>query len=132
MTARILVVDDEPDSEAMVRQRFRREVREGRYALAFVLSGPATLAALAGGAGGPDLLLLSDINAPGISWLALLQQVKARLPELPVIVLIADDDPTTVRLAKEAGADAVYAKPIDFDPLRAEIDRCLAARGGGM
>jgi CheY-like chemotaxis protein len=132
MTAWILVVDDEPDSEALVRQRFRREVREGRYALAFASPGQATLAASAGGAGGPDLLLLSDINGPGMSWLALLQQVRTQRPDLAVIVLIADDDPTTVRLAKAAGADAVYAKPVDFDALKAEIDRRLAARGGGM
>ena len=58
-----------------------------------------------------------------MSWLALLQQVRK---QRPVTVLIADNDPTTIRLAKEAGADAVYAKPIDFDALRVEIDRRLA------
>ncbi|MCX7381094.1 MAG: response regulator [Alphaproteobacteria bacterium] len=132
MTVRILVVDDEPDVEALIRQKFRREVRQGQYALEFVLSGPATLAALHTDADGPDLLLLSDINVPGMSWLGLLQQVTSQWPELPVIVFISDDDPATVRRAKEAGAHAVYAKPIDFVALRAKIDRRQETHGGGM
>ena len=83
MTIRVLVVDDEPDVEVLFRQQFRREVRQGLYTLDFALSGTAALDTLDGCVGEEIILLVSDINMPGMSGLELLPEVKARRPELP-------------------------------------------------
>src|SRR6476659_2460509 len=83
MTVRVLVVDDEPDVEALFRQQFRREVRQGLSTLDFALSGAAALDTLDGCVGEEIILLVSDINMPGMSGLELLPEVKARRPELP-------------------------------------------------
>jgi CheY-like chemotaxis protein len=104
MTARVLVVDDEPDVEALFRQQFRREVREGHCLLDFALSGKAALNKLDGCAGEEIILLLSDINMPGISGLDLLPIVKTRRPK---------------PLAR--GADEFLTKPVDFPKLRRDI-----------
>ena len=72
MTVRVLVVDDEPDVEALFRQQFRREVREGLYTLDFALSALAALAILDDAIGEKIILLVSDINMPGMSGLDLL------------------------------------------------------------
>ena len=72
MTVRVLVVDDEPDVEALFRQQFRREVREGLYTLDFALSALAALAILDDASGEKIILLVSDINMPGMSGLDLL------------------------------------------------------------
>ena len=72
VTARVLVVDDEPDVETLFRQQFRREVREGLSTLDFALSALAALAILDGASGEKIILLVSDINMPGISGLDLL------------------------------------------------------------
>ena len=72
MTVRVLVVDDEPDVEALFRQQFRREVREGLYTLDFALSAGAALAILDDASGEKIILLVSDINMPGMSGLDLL------------------------------------------------------------
>ena len=77
-----MVVDDEPDVEALFRQQFRREVREGLYTLDFALSGKAALDKLDGCVGQQIILLVSDINMPGMSGLDLLPIVKARRPDL--------------------------------------------------
>jgi CheY-like chemotaxis protein len=89
MTVRVLVVDDEPDVEVLFRQQFRREVREGLYLLDFALSGPAALDKLDGCIGQQIILLVSDINMPGMSGLDLIPKVKARRPDLPVFMISA-------------------------------------------
>jgi CheY-like chemotaxis protein len=130
MSAHLLVVDDEPDMEALFRQQFRRDLRTGRVALAFATSAQRALGMIEG-AGGRDIaLLLSDVNMPGMSGLDLLARAKAARPGLPVIMVTAYGDPDTRRRALEGGAEGVLAKPIDFAALRAEVDRCLAARRG--
>lgn len=131
MSLLILVVDNEPDTEALFRQKFRLDMKQGRCTLEFALSGAVALGKLEGGVGEPSILLLSDIDVPGMTWLTLLRQVKLLRPTLPIIMLAADDDATTLRLAREAGADAVFGKPIDFDALKAAIDQRFAARGIG-
>ena len=78
MTARVLVVDDEPDAEPLFRQQFRREVREGLYRLDFALSGETALDMLDSRIGEEIILLISDINMPGMSGLDLLPIVKTR------------------------------------------------------
>ena len=92
MRVRVLVVDDEPDVEVLFRQQFRREVREGLYLLDFALSGEAALDKLEGCVGEEIILLVSDINMPGMSGLDLLPEVKSRRPELPVFMISAYGD----------------------------------------
>jgi CheY-like chemotaxis protein len=66
---------------------------------------------------------------PGMTGLELLPRVREMLPDLPIIMITAYGDVATLRRAKEAGADGVYGKPIDFSELKAEIDQRLIARG---
>ena len=129
MNLLVLVVDDEPDVEALFRQQFRREMRAGRFVMDFAPSGGQAIDRIRKAEEGSLILLFSDINMPGMSGLELLPRVKAMLPDLPVIMITAYGDAATLRLAKEAGVDDVYDKPIDFTALKAEIDQRLAARG---
>ena len=122
MSLLILVVDDEPDVEVLFRQQFRRDLRAGRFNMEFAQSAPAALE-LIGKAGGASLILiLSDINMPGMSGLELLPKAKAARPDVPVIMITAYGDADTKRRALERGADALLTKPIDFAALRSEID----------
>jgi CheY-like chemotaxis protein len=129
MNLLILVVDDEPDVEALFRQQFRREMRAGRFAMDFASSGAQALQRIQEADEESLILLLSDINMPGMTGFELLPRVKEMLPELPVIMITAYGDAATLRRAKEAGADDVFGKPIDFPALKAEIDQRLVARG---
>ncbi|MCX7382212.1 MAG: response regulator [Alphaproteobacteria bacterium] len=129
MNLLILVVDDEPDVEALFRQQFRRDTRSGRFALDFATSAPSALSMVESADDSALILLLSDINMPGMTGLELLPRVKALRPDLPVIMITAYGDPETRRLAREGGAEDVYAKPIDFVALKAEIDRRIIAKG---
>jgi CheY-like chemotaxis protein len=118
----ILIVDDEPDVADLFRQRFRREVREGRYVLHFAMSGEEGLRRL--GELGPELIvILSDINMPGMDGLALLREIKERRPDLPVVMVTAYGDDARMRTATELGAAAFLAKPVDFDELKQRLNR---------
>jgi DNA-binding NtrC family response regulator len=121
MTVRVLVVDDEPDVEPLFRQQFRREMREGLYQLDFARSGETALHMLDGRAGDEIILLLLDIDMPGMGGLDLLPKVKERRPGLPVFVISAYGDPDTVSTARERGADEFVTKPVDFAKLRRDI-----------
>jgi DNA-binding NtrC family response regulator len=121
MTARVLVVDDEPDIEALFRQQFRREVREGLYTLDFALSALGALAILDDAIGEEIILLVSDINMPGMSGLDLIPEVKARRPEVPVFMISAYGDADTVARAQARGADEFLTKPVDFPKLKQDI-----------
>ena len=122
MNLLILVVDDEPDVEALFRQQFRRELRVGRFAMEFAQSAPMALQRI-GNAGDESLILiLSDINMPGMSGLELLPKAKAIRPDVPIIMITAYGDAETKRRALENGAEALLTKPIDFGTLRIEID----------
>jgi CheY-like chemotaxis protein len=118
----ILVVDDEPDVEMLFRQQFRRDLRAGRFTMEFAQSAPAALQAIADAANASLILILSDINMPGMSGLELLPKAKAARPDVPVIMITAYGDADTKRKALEQGADALLTKPIDFLALRNEID----------
>lgn len=132
MTARVLVVDDEPDVEELFRQQFRREVRQGIYQLDFALSGEAALNKLEGCLGSDIILLVSDINMPGMSGLDLLPEVKARRPELPVFMISAYGDAERVRMAHERGASKFLTKPVDFLRLKQDLSAVVAdVRGTG-
>ena len=126
MSALILVVDDESDMEALFRQQFRHDLKAGRFGLEFATSAQRALGII-GEAGGRDIvLLLSDINMPGMSGLDLLSRAKAARPDLSVIMVTAYGDAETRRRALEGGAEGLLPKPIDFAALRAEVDRRLA------
>jgi CheY-like chemotaxis protein len=118
----ILVVDDEPDVEALFRQQFRRELRAGRFAMEFAQSAPMALQRITNAGEESLILILSDINMPGMSGLELLPKAKAIRPDVPIIMVTAYGDAETKRRALENGADALLTKPIDFGSLRIEID----------
>jgi CheY-like chemotaxis protein len=118
----ILVVDDEPDVEALFRQQFRRELRAGRFAMEFAQSAPKALQRITDASDQSLILILSDINMPGMSGLELLPKAKAIRPDIPIIMITAYGDAVTKRQALENGAEALLTKPIDFGTLRSEID----------
>ena len=122
MTLLILVVDDEPDVEMLFRQRFRHDLRAGRFTMEFVQSAPAALQRITDATCASLILILSDINMPGMSGLELLPKAKALRPDVPVIMITAYGDAETKRRALENGAEALLTKPIDFAALRNEID----------
>jgi CheY-like chemotaxis protein len=118
----ILVVDDEPDVEILFRQQFRRDLRAGRYTMEFAQSADMALQLIAGAGDQSLILILSDINMPGMSGLELLPKAKAARPDVPVIMITAYGDAETKRQALERGAEALLTKPIDFGTLRSEIE----------
>jgi CheY-like chemotaxis protein len=121
----ILVVDDEPDVEALFRQQFRREMRAGRFQLEFAPSAAAALARAADVRDPSLILILSDVNMPGMSGLDMLPEVRAKRPDVPVIMITAYGDAETRKKAIERGAEGLLTKPIDFAALRQEIDTRL-------
>jgi CheY-like chemotaxis protein len=118
----ILVVDDEPDVEALFRQQFRRDLRSGRFQMEFATSAPEALRRAVEIREPSLILILSDINMPGMSGLEMLPMVRAARPEVPVIMITAYGDADTRRKAIERGAVGLLTKPIDFAALRQEID----------
>ena len=122
MNTYILVVDDEPDVEHLFRQQFRRDIRSGRFLMEFAASAPEALERAKTIADPALILILSDINMPGMSGLEMLPKVRAARPSVPVIMITAYGDAETRRTALERGAEALLTKPIDFAALRQEID----------
>jgi len=118
----ILVVDDEPDVEALFRQQFRRDLRAGRFVMEFAQSAAMALQRIGDAADATLILILSDINMPEISGLELLPKAKALRPDVPVIMITAYGNAETKRKALERGAEELLTKPIDFAALRSEID----------
>jgi CheY-like chemotaxis protein len=118
----ILVVDDEPDVEVLFRQQFRRDLRAGRYAMEFAQSAPLALQRITDAGDQSLILILSDINMPGMSGLELVPKAKAMRPDVPIIMITAYGDAETRRQALDSGAEALLTKPIDFGALRGEID----------
>jgi CheY-like chemotaxis protein len=122
MNLLILVVDDEPNVGVLFRQHFRRDLRTDRFTMEFAQSVPAALQRITDATGVSLILILSDINMPGMSGLELLPKAKALRPDVPVIMITAYGDADTKRKAVENGAEALLTKPIDFVMLRNEID----------
>jgi CheY-like chemotaxis protein len=121
----ILVVDDEPDVEALFRQQFRRDLRSGRFLMEFAPSAPAALRRVVELRDCTLLLILSDVNMPGMSGLDMLPSMRAARPDVPIIMITAYGDPETRKKAIERGAEGLLTKPIDFMALRQEIDSRL-------
>ena len=123
MSVSILVVDDEPDVAELFRQRFRREARQGTYVLHFSYSGEEALAKLDDGIRPQLIVILSDINMPGMDGLALLHEIKQRWPELPVIMITAYGDDERRRRADQYGAAEFLTKPVDFELLKERLSQ---------
>jgi|SRR5690349_21803772 CheY-like chemotaxis protein len=123
MSTYIVVVDDEPGVEGMFPQHFRRDLRSGRFIMECALSAPAALEQVKAIPDPSLILILSDINMPGMSGLEMLPKVKAERPNVPVIMIMPDD--VTRRKASELGAAELLPKPIDFSLLREEIEQRL-------
>jgi CheY-like chemotaxis protein len=122
MNLLILEVDDEPDVETLFRQQFRRDLRARRFSMDFAQSAPDALQKITNADEASLILILSDINMPGMTGLELLPKAKALRPDVPVIMITAYGDVETKRRALEGGVDALLTKPIDFVALRSEID----------
>jgi adenylate cyclase len=123
MTARILVVDDEPDLEALIVQRFRRQIRDGQFSFAFADDGVNALAVLADA---PDIdMVLCDINMPRMDGLTLLARLQEREEHLATVIVSAYGDMANIRTAMNRGAFDFLTKPIDFADLETTIAKTL-------
>ena len=123
MTARILVVDDEPDLELLIVQRFRRQIREGELSFIFADDGVNALAALDADA---DVdMVLCDINMPRMDGLTLLGRLQEREDHLATVIVSAYGDMANIRTAMNRGAFDFVTKPIDFADLETTIGKTL-------
>jgi CheY-like chemotaxis protein len=95
----VLVVDDEPDVEALFRQQFRRDLKTRRFAMDFAVSAVDALTRIARPIEQTLILILSDINMPGMTGLEMLPKVREMRPEVPIIMITAYGDPETKRKA---------------------------------
>jgi len=118
----VLVVDDEPDVELLFRQQFRHDLRAGRFTMEFAQSGEMALQRIADATGVSLILILLDINMPGMSGLELLPKAKAARPDVPILMITAYGDAETKRKALQRGAQGLFTKPLDFGLLRSEIE----------
>ncbi|MER8810904.1 response regulator [Mesorhizobium australicum] len=125
MSLLILVVDDEPDVEPLFRQQFRRDIRASRFTMGFAQSAVDALEQIDHAEGVTLILVLSDINMPGMSGLELLPKIKVLRPDVPVIMITAYGDAETKSKALASGAAALLTKPIDFSALRQQIETRL-------
>lgn len=116
-----LVVDDEEDVQWLFKQRFRKELRAGSVDFHFAFSGEEALNLLRTGLATDLMLILSDINMPGMTGLELLKNVKGQFPDLPVHMITAYGDEKNYRTAMDYGADGYMTKPLDFDHLKARV-----------
>jgi sigma-B regulation protein RsbU (phosphoserine phosphatase) len=120
---KILVVDDEPDVEPLIRQRMRRDVRAGKYEFVFAQNGVEALEMLETHS---DIdMVLSDINMPKMDGLTLLSQIPKVDPNLRCVIVSAYGDMDNIRTAMNRGAFDFVTKPLDFDDLRVTIERTL-------
>lgn len=123
MTAHILVVDDEPDLEALVLQKFRHQIREGTIAFLFAHDGVEALAALK--ANDSIDLVVTDINMPRMDGLSLLQKLQEGDEHISTIIVSAYGDMTNIRTAMNRGAFDFVTKPIDFLDLETTIAKTI-------
>lgn len=120
---RILVVDDEPDLEALVTQRFRRRIRSGELDFVFARDGQHALDVLDRT---DDIdMVLSDINMPRMDGLTLLDKIRERQSDVRTVIVSAYGDMANIRLAMNRGAFDFLTKPIEFEDLELTIDKTL-------
>ncbi|MEP6597038.1 MAG: response regulator [Ginsengibacter sp.] len=119
---KILVVDDEKDMQMLFEQRFRKEIRKGEIQFVFAVSGEEALSYLSQHVH-EAVLILSDINMPGMSGLELLRHIKQKFAEPPPVVMMitAYGDPENFKQAMNLGADDFLTKPVDFTLLKEKL-----------
>ena len=117
---RILVVDDEPDLEVLIQQKFRRQIRDGAIGFLFAHDGVEALKVL--GENADVDMVVTDINMPRMDGLSLLKKLQENEDRISTVIVSAYGDAETKRTALENGAEALLTKPIDFGTLRSEID----------
>jgi adenylate cyclase len=122
--AKILVVDDEPDLEALIKQKFRQRIRQNKYEFVFACNGLEALEILK--ADNDIDLVLSDINMPGMDGLTLLTKIGEQKGLLKSVIVSAYGDMENIRIAMNRGAFDFITKPIDFQDLEITIDKTLA------
>lgn len=116
-----MVVDDEQDVQFLFRQKFRRELKQNQIQLDFTLSAQEALEYLQNKQTNCLVLIIADINMPGMNGLELLKIIKERFPDLKIFIITAYDDDQKYKTAKEYGADEYLTKPIAFDNLKEKI-----------
>ncbi len=122
--AKILVVDDEPDLEILIRQRFRKKIREGEYDFVFAGNGRHALEQLEQH---PDVeIVLSDINMPEMDGLTLLSKLNDQHVLLKAVIVSAYGDMENIRMAMNRGAFDFVTKPVDFYDLELTIEKTLS------
>ncbi|RMA57297.1 response regulator [Ulvibacter antarcticus] len=119
---KILVVDDEQDVKVLFQQRFRKEIKSGTVDFAFAFSGAEALDYLEHNEN-KAVLILSDINMPGMSGLELLEVIKCNYTNPPLVVMMvtAYGDEENYNTAKRLGADDFLTKPLDFKLLKDKL-----------
>ena len=121
ITIKILVVDDEEDVQVLFKQKFRREIKKGVLKFDFVLCAEEALQYLKSGEAASLVMILSDINMPGMNGLELLKIIKTEYSHLKVFMLTAYSNDQNQQLAENYGADDYLTKPIDFKKLKDKI-----------
>ncbi|MEO5583421.1 MAG: response regulator [Saprospiraceae bacterium] len=123
---KILVVDDEKDIQGLFEQRFRKEIRNGEMSLVFAFSGEEALKFLQDN-NHEAVLILSDINMPGMSGLELLKRIKSKYKTPPPVVMMitAYGDAENYNSAMTLGADDFLTKPLDFTTLKEKLKTLL-------
>jgi two-component system chemotaxis response regulator CheY len=119
---KILVVDDERDIQTLFEQRFRKEIKEKISEFVFAFSGEEALAYLQQNEH-EVVIILSDINMPGMSGLELLKHIKEKyeIPPPVVMMITAYGDSENYRMAMQLGADDFLTKPLDFNSLKEKL-----------
>jgi CheY-like chemotaxis protein len=125
MATKLLVVDDELDVKDLFLQRFRKEIKSGKFTFVFAHSGEEALKLVSHASPMDIVLILSDINMPGMTGFDLLQKVKQQLPQLKVFMVSAYGDATNMNRAREIGADGFIEKPVNFQLLEEKIFEAL-------
>lgn len=118
---KVLIVDDEQDVELLFRQKFRKELRESLFVFQFAFSAEEALSYLKTLQPLDVVLVLSDINMPGMNGLELLKLIKTDFPQLRVIMVTAYGDAANHQTAMGFGADDLITKPVDFNLLKERI-----------
>lgn len=117
----VLVVDDELDIEMLFQQRFRRELKDGKFSFQFAHSGEEALKFIESHGAAKLVLILSDINMPGMTGIELLKRIREKDSRQKVFLVTAYGDDGSRQQAIAAGADDFVNKPIDFEDLKKKM-----------
>ena len=118
---KVMVVDDEEDIQSLFKQKFRKQIKSGQIEFHFSLSAEAALNYLENQEEASIVLILSDINMPGMNGLELLRILKDKFPDLKVFMITAYGDERNYQTAIAYGADDYITKPVNFDTLKNKI-----------